>query len=449
VNGGRGRYLLAVCCASVTLPIYADVSSPYLTWAGTSSAEFSLDSLNVHWSYIMGPLLLVGVVRLSRGNLSALQPDLHPRVGLLLAGWLSVVAFGGAIFSPSGDVSSLLTLAQILIPALFIYLGVWFGIIGLGQRGLAYIVMGVSAAQIVILWNNWSAIRAFDAHGVALVFPQFLTYYPGLLALGVSAAWGLRRRYAAVAAVLIGSLVLTAPVIWSRLGLVVMCVAVIVPAFVQDNPASRFFRTRVRATKILLVCGVLAFAAGLVWLALSGIIGWRVDQRLSIDAGVLQSGRVPLMKMSMEEVMDSPVWGHAGKTMFDRGEFGGMRGAGLRLFPSHNQLLDLGIRGGLLAIALGVALGFSLLRCAIYMYKKPYMPLSATGAAVICVMLVASASDLYFTQALTASPGWFIIGLTLGEMKRAHLSDSKAPHKAKHVRPRSLHDLRLSVRRSR
>ena len=260
-------------------------------------------------------------------------------------------------------------------------------------------------------------ILAGSSREIAKGFPQFQTYYPGLLALGLCLAIFLWPQLRLWALSYLGTIVLLAPSIWSRIGITVILIGGLVSVIVKTKTsggrkpsAARFFG--------FVFGGVAVALTGAFFIreTLSGAIGERLEDK---GGDVLASGRQRLMLQALKIVLDRPLLGDAGQALYDRSDFGGTGGLGLRLFPSHSQILDLGVRGGLIAIVLGLLFAWTLLRMARRAYTSSSSGVHRLLPAVTLVMLAASVSDLYFSQGLTAAPGWLLIGLGAGGLSRA------------------------------
>lgn len=408
----RGSRLLIFGAAAASLPIYVTAGSPFLSVAGTAFSSFTLGGFSAHWSLLIGPatLLWLGITGRFR------VPTFHlPAVGTALAWWLAFCSGLAILFLDPGNLVPLLGLAQILLPVSMLYVGLAIGYAGLGMALLRRLFLGLLAFQGVLIMSNWVALLANQSHSVALRFPQFLTYYPGVVAFGVLVAWSQRKRSPILVILFLGSAVFLAPTIWSRLGLGTLLIAFmfygLAPSSLNEGGG---LRTQIvgrlfRAISACVLIGVIIVTA------LAGTLG----QRILGKSSVLETGRTSLMLEALARILQSPLYGDAGQALSDRADFGGYEGQGLKLFPAHNQILDLGIRGGLVAVALGLACTLALIFLALRLIRRSPSTEGLVGAGSICIVLFASLSDLYFSQAVTASPAWLLIGTAWG----AYLAD--------------------------
>lgn len=403
---------LHVAAAGALIPIYFTDRPPFVSLVGTPLSHLATVGFSAHWSLLVGPVLAAWMFIDGKILPNGLR---LPIVGLVLFVWLTLVSFGAAIFSGVGDIGPLINLLQIVLPVSFLFVGLRAGTTGHGERILRSVFVCCVFFQVVLIASNVGNLQPGDAHLIAARFPQFLTYYPGVLALGIVAAWSQRRSSHLLVLVYAASILVLVPVIWSRLGLMTICLALIASAATPSGEDGASSRSGGRMTRVILTVGV----TGLVLaIALGGTIG----ERLSSKSSLFWSGRLTLMAGAVDRILASPLYGDAGRALYDRGDFGGYEGQGLRLYPSHNQLLDFGIRGGILAVVLAACCAIALLVLASRFYRKPTSAVTAAGVGVILVILFASVSDLYFSQAITASPAWLMIGTAWG----VHLREADA-----------------------
>jgi O-antigen ligase len=380
--------------------------------AGTPLSGLTLGEFAAHWSLAAGTVLLLA----SRNVLSGSRVKL-PKSAMLLGLWLTIVSLLAATLSPRGDVSSLLTLLQLLLPVAFWEIGSRIGSHGLGFRLVENFSAVLLVSHLTLLVSNLPAFLGGDAQAVATRFPQYLTYYPGLLAIGLGSAWTIRRRRPFVSLMLGLSIAATAPAIWSRIGLATLVVAGLVGAWLELQPPAGFRASRrflVRYAQVAVAAGV---GIGLLVWALSGTLGTRVETRLVAGSSVFESGRFEFMAEAGGRILASPLAGDFGQARFDRAELGGVEEQGNRVFPSHNQLLDLGLRGGLPAIALGLLMFVSIARGIWRQALDRASPLRTVGVVSFAVLVFASISDLYLSQAITASSAWLMLGSSAGATK--------------------------------
>lgn len=409
---GISNRIIVFLCWMTVLPVFLTGRPPFIDLQGTRLAVATNGSLDIHVTLLTGPIALL-ILCCTRRAIPGGVPLL--RGFALLAAWLTTVSFTVTMFTTTGDTSALRSLAQILLPATYLLVGLHLGALGLGHNTLKHLFILLFAYQALLIISNVGELGLGDgSHAIAANFPQFLTYYPGVLALGTIITWTQLRRHRALAFGYYASVVILMPAVWSRLGLATLCVAILYCAFVRAGTHSRGTTPRKAATIGL----SLAFVCAIVMVALKGTIG----QRLETKSSLLQSGRGTLMREGLERVYSSPFIGDGGRALYDRRDFGGGADQGLRLFPSHNQLIDLGIRGGVPAIILACACAISLGLLAIRILRSHPDHVAAVMPGALIVVGFASISDLYFSQALTASLTWLLIGLGWG----AHQKTSEA-----------------------
>lgn len=395
----------AILSGLSVVPLSVSWTFPFLSLPGVAGGPGG-----VHWSLALLPLLVIGTRQLPTPRVPGLKV---PLVGLGL--WLLFALLLGQLGSEGGAVLSIAFYAQLVAPAGFLLIGLRLG----GhprawETACASALRGLGVYQLLLLGMNYDLVAVGATHTIAAQFPQFLTYYPGVLALGLVISITQWPRLRVTATVYAFTLLFMAPAIWSRIGLVVIALSVVVSVLVVFRCRYIGLRPNVRA--ILLLAAV-SGGCLIFYLFMSAALSGSLGERLVAKEGdVFQSGRGRLMLQALSKVTEEPILGDAGQALYDRADFGGTAGLGLRLFPSHSQLLDLGIRGGVPAMILGVILCAMLVWFAVgsYMAKAPEAAMLILPT--VAVMLTASISDLYFSQALTATPGWLLIGLGLGSL---------------------------------
>lgn len=402
----RGSLAAVMAAASVALPVYIHPTAPFLSIAGTPLSSLSVTMGGYHWSVIVGPaLLLATLYRRTLGDqfldLKA-QPIIAPGTTILY--WLAIVSLAGAILTPASGLAPILYTLQVALPATYLVVGMSLGSLGHTRLIARSFLISLAAYQSALIALNWADISAGTPHGVAAQFPQFLTYYPGLLALGGVAAWSVKRAHPFLALAYVLTLIVLLPTVWSRLGVAAICVGILAAALFSD-------RSKVRLGGLVLVG---AFISGVFIVVSEGVVGDRVRAK---GGDALESGRWEFMLGAADRILASPLFGDASIPTVDRGELGGYAEQGLRLYPAHSQLLDLGIRGGLPAIFLGIAVAAGLIAIARRIRRQGDDVSKPLGVGTIAVALFASFSDLYFAQALVASPIWLFVGLTAVPVK--------------------------------
>lgn len=408
----RTELLGLVSASAVAIPVYLHIAPPFASLAGTSLSSIDASNPGFHWSLLVGPVLCI--VLLARPWPASPSRVLWPLA--VLAYWLSVVALAAVVVSPIARVDSLVFLGQLLIPATFVVVGRRLGSSGMTSKCIRDFAVLILLYQAVFLVSNIDSIVAPNARDISVRFPQYQTYYPILLALGVSALWG--RFNSIVVRVLFSLSVLAIlPTIWSRSGVIALSVAVVVGGIGWWVVANRGLASPIRSTVIgpLRLAAVAGIVAAIGFAALQGEVGERLQDRSERGQALFSSGRGELVAGAVWRIANSPVWGDAGQPAFDRADFGGTSGLGWRLYPAHNQLLDIGLRGGVPAMALAVVAIGSLSAWAIASLRRRRSADWTVVVAALAVAVSSSLTDLPFSQAITASPIWFLIGLLHGQ----------------------------------
>lgn len=406
--------MLGLGAAAMCLPVYITPAPPYIHVSGIIGSGGV-----VHWGLLLAPLLLV--VGGSR------QPARIPRLSLALTALGAWLGFALLLGQFNFDGSLLLGISfylQLLLPVASLLVGLRLSTCERGATAaLRYLLIGLTAFQGCLIIKNWAAISSGSPHTVAQAFPQFLTYYPGLLALGSGLAVLEYSRARPLSVVFLASVGLVMPAVWSRIGLIMICSALGCGLVVS---LSRDRAKRLTATRFFTYLVGLVAATTVMLFFVRNALGGALGARLADKGGdVLQSGRGHLISQALALVLDHPLLGDAGRPRYDRGDFGGMEGLGLRLFPSHSQLLDLGVRGGVPAMLIGLMVAGLLLTYGWAALRRGGHGSHNVLPGVVVVMIGASVSDLYFTQAITAIPGWLLIGVGLGALQLPAPAESK------------------------
>lgn len=175
------------------------------------------------------------------------------------------------------------------------------------------------------------------------VIPQFRSYFSIVPAVGIAfaiAGWNQHRKLSMLFLLLCAMAV---PTMWSRTGLAMMGVSLGVAFLARPGAMTKATRTLLGG---LLGLGAVLYA---VFSVGTGLIGERDASGSTLAAS--GESRSALALEAVGRVLSSPLVGDSFVPYSDV-LAGGTRVELARLFPAHNQYLDVSLRGGVLALVL-------------------------------------------------------------------------------------------------
>ena len=231
---------------------------------------------------------------------------------------------------------------------------------------------------------------------IEAAIPQYRSYFPVLMATAVAlAVTHLTRQRALSVAVLLGVTV-AVPFTWSRGGLSMIGVAG-VAAFLMAP-----WRIRLRR-RVAVLAGLAVLAAYPVYRLVGGGILAQREALSNLSAS--DSNRIVLAREALDHILANPLVGDAFRP-YSAVLQGGAQADFARLFPSHNQYLDYGIRGGLVAIGLLLALLVVVTGRALALRRHPDPDTAAFASgmlAALVAVVLGSLGELYFSQPWSGS----------------------------------------------
>lgn len=236
-------------------------------------------------------------------------------------------------------------------------------------------------------------------------FPQYRAYYPALVALAIALAVASINtdRYLSVAT--ITACLLLIPIMWSRAGICMVVVALLGSMFWCHFRGMSWRRRFVVAT----ATGVVLAALG----AVSLTVGLTTQRTELSDLAASDSDRVSLAQESSKRIAGNPLAGDAFRAHSSE-LVGGAEATFDRLFPSHNQYLDFGIRGGLPALVLLVAFlavtAWSVFRRWLKDPPEEFEPVYGAILGFLMALIPAALTELYISQTWTGVAIMFVLG---------------------------------------
>ena len=248
-------------------------------------------------------------------------------------------------------------------------------------------------------------------------FPQYRAYFPALVALAIALAVAhIRTDRLLSSATIVGCLLLL-PIMWSRAGILMVVVALLASLFWCHYRRLSWRGRFAVAAATAVVLGVVGAATVTVGLT---------EQRTRLnDLQASDSDRVSLAQESSERIVSNPVVGDAFKP--EGSELVGGAVANFdRLFPSHNQYLDFGIRGGVPALLLLVVFlaltAWSLFWRWVKDSPEDFEPLYGAVLAFLMALVPAGLTELYISQTWTGVAIMLVLGAAARQLELDRLA---------------------------
>lgn len=330
---------VAVLLGLSVLPVFVSVETKSLTIFRLFSPVAGATSTRLHVNILLVALLTVSLLMFSstRGRNVGRQPQLS----MLLALFTFSIILG--LTDDSGRIGVVFYL-QTVLPII-----AWF----IGSRSrlkpelIAQLVMWATLPTLLLAIVFTLTRANFYQAAIDLEFaiPQYRSYFPAVVTCAVGFAISFRDRFRRLARATILASLAYLPFAWSRGG-VLMLVIVSVVAFALSRESGSISR---RAAGLSV--GALFGGLGLAWIFTTGIQGARQSES---DITASDNTRVSLAGEAVGRLLSRPSFGDQFAPYSDV-LVGGRTADFSRLFPTHNQYLDYGLRGGILAVALLVA----------------------------------------------------------------------------------------------
>lgn len=339
---------LAITLAVAALPIFVDPDNRSLTLLNIfrpGALDAAKPDTQAHVAVVLVSMAAVLIVL--RGQPWRVRTPLPgQRIILTLFALFTVSIIVG--FQAGAGTVGLVFYVQTVVP-----LTAWFAAAhsGLSYRATARIVMASVVATLLLvfayIFTHGGIQRAYElSASLDLVIPQYRGFFPALMACGLAfavARWSIDRRLSM--ALVIGCAI-AIPFTWSRGGIAMMIIAVAVAFFARPGGMSSTSRL------LVLGVGVLAGLAALPEVLNHGVIGKRQS---GTDLMESDDTRMALGVDAANRILDRPLLGDRFQP-YDSVLIGGVHAKFGRLFPAHNQYLDYGLRGGVLAVILLITL---------------------------------------------------------------------------------------------
>lgn len=378
------------------LPLFVDVPSMRLTvlnllWS-TPARSAAQSGTRFHLAFI-AIAILVTVSILRREPASLPRPDWQLVAALGLTFTVSVIT---GLATGAGPIA-VIYYGQTVIPLLAWFCAV---IVGLRPDHVAVRVVqavtvttAVTVAYSMLHGGLGGAFRSSIALENSI--PQYRSYFPALQAIAAAFAITYLRRHRRLAVVSLACTAASLPFMWSRGGLAMIGIAACLAYLLM--PGEVLSRRRLVRVAVLGAAG----ATGVVLILKVGIVGQR---GVLSDLSASDSTRIDLARAAVDRIAASPLVGDAFRPYSDQ-LVGGRTADFARLFPTHNQYFDYGIRGGVLAgLLLIVILALSLWRCVAGLRRRNLAPEFFGGALAGLVAVAAGCfGELYITQTWTGS----------------------------------------------
>jgi len=375
-------------------------------------------------------LVCLALVKCLLGNARVIRP----RSGLLLFAALFVLASSISLIVGQLGLFSLqavLFYLQLVLPVGLLFLGiylarvpqrvprlVWLVLLGEGVASWGLLAQSVAHRGVIgtLTSRVLDYIGPFYIWGIADYFPVVVTYTATIaLALFFCRAAGWRMFVLAVVPALI-----TVPLNWSKGAVATLGVAVVFAA------TAIFLRGRYRVRVVLFAVLAFALVAAAVLSPLQPISVQRLRHDLMSGGSGSISARVERWVHSIRTLSASPFIGIGFSP--ERSPEGSLE----RVFRSHNQYLDLWLKGGMLALASFLILAFWALWVLVSRYRRAASRFehgltAGVLAGWAAVLIVSNMLQVNFAQPYPASVLWFTLGLTEGYFVHRRLAGAGDP----------------------
>lgn len=404
---------MAVTLAVAALPIFVNPSNRYVTLlnAFRPSVEITVEGqTQVHVAFVL--VAMAAALIVLQGKPWRVRPaPAGQRIVLILFALFTVSVIVGIQSGAGTGGLSLIFYVQTVVP-----LAAWFAAAhsGLSYRTTARIVMASVVATLLLVFSyvltHGGISRAYELSiALDLLIPQYRGFFPALMACALAfavARWSIDRRMSIAVMV---ACAIAIPFTWSRSGLAMMIIAPAVAFITRPGRMSSTSRL------LALGSGVIAGLLTLPEILARGVLGERQHLAESDDT------RLAVGVDAAKRILDRPLLGDRFQP-YDSTLVGGVQAEFARLFPAHNQYLDYGLRGGVLAVFLLIALLVLFGRRAWRLARTATDPDEAAYHAALLAVIVAVGFGnlfwLYVIQTWTGCVLMILLGVSAGF--RAH-----------------------------
>ena len=286
---------------------------------------------------------------------------------------------------------------------------------------MAGVLVVAVVALVYTMFNGGIGNAYFSSIALEDPFPQYRAYYPALVALGIALAVAYVKTDRLLSVATITVCLLLLPIMWSRAGIlmvVVAFVASIVLCHFRGMAWRRRFAVAAATAVVLAAVGLVSVTVGLT------------EQRTQLnDLQSSDSDRVALAQESSERIAGNPLFGDAFRA-HSSDLVGGAVANFDRLFPSHNQYLDFGIRGGapaLLLLVVFLALTSWLLFWR-WVKSAPgaFNPFYGAALAFLVALVPAGLTELYISQTWTGVAIMMVLGAAARQLELDRVADAES-----------------------
>ncbi len=408
----RSDRLLGLLALVAVLPLVVDVSERSLpiTQLVTGLGEQDVAGSRLH---VVLPLIAILAVLACLRRTPSLMRPLPIVVILMIVQFTLAIGWG---LAHGAGLIGFLFYVQTVVP-----LVAWLAAYRIAPqpRTLARAVMvGVLFTAVVALVFTvfHGGIDNAYSSSVALEdpIPQYRSYYPALMALGTAVGVASIRHDRWLSVATIASCLVLLPITWSRAGILMVMVAFSATVF--------FCHLRGRRWWAYLLAGGVTAAGFAVIGKIAMTIGLWNQRVVGSDLAESDSARVDLAQESTQRMASSPLFGDAFRPHSDQLLGGGVATFD-RLFPTHNQYLDYGVRGGAIAAILLVA--FLALTTLVLLWRwwissrQDFEPMYGAGLGLLAALVPAALTELYISQTWSG----VVLMLFLGSL--AHMVETR------------------------
>lgn len=405
--GHHARSATALMLVVVTLPLFVDPFDGELTLTRLVTGGTSTQSNGAIHVSVVVIVTLAGVAFLRRLGTKP-QPLAGRRiiVGLMLLYTVSIIV---GLTVGAGALGAAFYL-QTILP-----LVAWYAaaVGGLDPRTASVavlrpavitmcLIVGAALVYSGTIYGTYNVISVLVS-----AIPQYRSYFPIIPACGVAfavAGWSLHPKTSIVMIALAG---VSLPLMWSRTGLVMIVVAFGLAFLLRPGRATH-------ATRILIGS---ALGAVVGFYALRAVLGGVIGARVSVGSTAEASGesRIQLALGAIDRIVARPVFGDA-FVPYSNVLAGGTEVDLARLFPAHNQYLDVALRGGIVAGFLVVALLFVFgrrsLRLALRSPDLHVATFHAALSAIIAAVAIGNMTHLFMVQPWSGALFFALLGVS-------------------------------------
>lgn len=418
VIGPAGRLLFGAYVAAIGLSVFLLPTywSTNLTFIFDPHAPASRDgqALRVHWIVPIAGLVVVYLAwRQIRGH-----RIVHvPRGNVVLAFVLILCAALVVGLIRGGGLLNVVYFAQTIIPIVGFFVGAHAGSRLADVRKLLGVLVVSTTVGVLAILALGARYDTFSqgivaSNLLARAVPQVRDYFPFVVVTSLALAWvsllesaGRQRRLQATTIVTI--LVLFYAVVWSRMALVMLLIVLVAPLLLRSR------RHSWRRLGYRVPIAVVALFGLALLLSQFGQLQARWERG---DFEQSNDRRIGYAVQAMEIIGAQPWFGRGFAADWTRDPHPERDLRIPRVFKSHNQYLDYGVRAGVFAVALLALLAVLVavdLRETLRRTRGDRVA-QATCIAIasaLAALVVGNSTQLLLVQAQTGSLAWFLAGV--------------------------------------